>query len=62
MPGWRAARWSPNLKAYDSVSAARADIADYILWYNTGRPHLSLADVTPETADLNRLQKLVEAA
>ena len=33
------------LKAYDSVSAARADIAEYVNWYNTERPHSSL-DVT----------------
>lgn len=45
-----------------SASAARADIADYIHWYNTGRPHSSLSDVTPEQAYLNGLTKLVEAA
>jgi hypothetical protein len=49
------------LKAYDSVSAAHADIADYIHWYNTGRPHPSLADVTPEAANLDWLPKLAEA-
>lgn len=31
MPTWR------------SVSSARADIADYFDWYNTARPHSSLA-------------------
>jgi len=41
------------LKAYGSVSAARADIAEYLDWYNTKRPHSSLADATPETAYLN---------
>lgn len=50
------------MKSYDSVSEARADIADYIHWYNTGRPHSSLGDVTPETAYLNGLPNLVEAA
>jgi putative transposase len=30
------------LKAYDSVSAARADIAEYLSWYNTHRRHSSL--------------------
>ena len=30
------------LKAYDGVSTARADITDYLGWYNTHRPHSSL--------------------
>ena len=60
---WRSVKYERvYLKAYDSVSAARADIADYIHWYNTGRPHSSLEDVTPETAYLNGLPKLAEAA
>ena len=60
---WRSVKYERvYLKAYDSVSAARADIADYIHWYNTGRSHSSLGDVTPETAYLNGLPKLVEAA
>ena len=49
-PGASAYRLSAYLKAYDSVSAARADIADYLQWYNTGRVHSSLDDVTPEQA------------
>ena len=36
------------LKAYDSVSAARVDIAQYLGWYNTHRAHSSLGDVTPD--------------
>ncbi len=60
---WRSVKYERvYLKAYDSVSAARADIADYIHWYNTGRPHSSLDDVTPEVAYLNGLPKLAEAA
>ena len=39
-----------------------ADIAEYLHWYNTGRPHSSLGDVTPEMAYLNGLLKLAEAA
>jgi len=50
------------LKAYDSVSAARADIAEYLHWYNTGRSHSSLSDATPEQAYLDLLPKLAEAA
>ena len=50
------------LKAYDSVSAARADIADYFDWYNTARPHSSLERITPEQAYLDLLHKLAKAA
>jgi putative transposase len=50
------------LKAYHSVSAARTDIAEYLHWYNTSRPHSSLSGATPETAYLDWLPKLAEAA
>lgn len=60
---WRSVKYERvYLKAYDSVSAARADIADYIHWYNTGRPHSSLSDATPEQAYLDWLPNLAEAA
>ena len=36
------------LKAYDGVSAARADIADYMGWYNAARAHSRLGDLTPD--------------
>jgi putative transposase len=36
------------LKAYDAVSAARADIADHLDWYNVYRPHSSLERLTPD--------------
>ena len=36
------------LKAYDSVSAARADIAGYIDWYCVTRAHSNLADARPD--------------
>jgi putative transposase len=46
---WRSVKYERvYLKAYDSVSAARADIADYINWYNTARAHSSLGDATPD--------------
>lgn len=51
-----------ELLAYDSVSAVRADIAGYIYWYNTGRPHSSLSDATPEQACQDWLLKLAETA
>ena len=60
---WRSVKYERvYLKAYDSVSAARADIADYLQWYNTGRAHSSLNDVTPEQAYLNLLPQLAKAA
>ena len=46
---WRSVKYERvYLKAYDSVSAARADIADYINWYNAGRAHSSLDEATPD--------------
>ena len=60
---WRSVKYERvYLKAYDSVSAARADVAEYMAWYNTGRPHSRLDHVTPEQAYLNLLPKLAEAA
>ena len=60
---WRSVKYERvYLKAYDGVSAARADIAEYMQWYNTDRPHSSLEDVTPEQAYLDALPKLAEAA
>jgi putative transposase len=46
---WRSVKYERvYLKAYDSVSAARADIADYLAWYNTHRSHSSLGRITPD--------------
>jgi putative transposase len=46
---WRSVKYERvYLKAYDSVSAARVDIADYINWYNAGRAHSSLNEATPD--------------
>jgi putative transposase len=46
---WRSVKYERvYLKAYDSVSAARADIADYMGWYNAARAHSSLDDFTPD--------------
>jgi putative transposase len=60
---WRSVKYERvYLKAYDSVSAARADIADYFAWYNTQRPHSNLERITPEQVYLNLLPKLAEAA
>ncbi len=60
---WRSVKYERvYLKAYDSVSAARADIADYLQWYNTDRAHSSLDDVTPEQAYFNVLPQMAKAA
>ena len=34
--------------AYDSISAARAAIADYLVWYNAHWAHSSLDRLTPD--------------
>ena len=39
---WRSAKYERiYLKAYDGVTAARVDVADYFNWYNPERPHSS---------------------
>ena len=46
---WRSVKYERvYLKAYDSVSAARTDIAEYLSWYNTHRSHSSLGRITPD--------------
>ena len=48
---WRSVKYERvYLKAYDSVSAARVDIADYLAWYNAHRAHSSLDRLTPDEA------------
>ena len=57
---WRSVKYERvYLRAYDSVSAARADTATYIEGFNKERPHSSLEDVTPDEfyyANLPRMQ------
>ena len=60
---WRSVKYERvYLKAYDSVSAARADIAQYLHWYNTQRPHSGVDRLTPEAAYFAGLPKLQLAA
>ena len=60
---WRSVKYERvYLKAYDSVSAARADIADYIAWYNGARAHSSLADATPDEHYFAHMPTLAMAA
>ena len=60
---WRSVKYERvYLKAYDSVSAARADIAEYIAGFNVNRPHSSLADATPDEFYFSNLPTMDEAA
>jgi putative transposase len=60
---WRSVKYERvYLRAYDSVAAARSDIAEYIDWYNGERGHSSLEGKTPEEVWLSGLPSLKEAA
>ena len=60
---WRSVKYERvYLKAYDGVSAARADIADYLHWYNTHRPHSRLERLTPHEKYLAALPQMKLAA
>jgi len=48
---WRSVKYEEvYLRAYDSVSEARASIGRYFDFYNRRRPHASLDDATPDQA------------
>jgi putative transposase len=60
---WRSVKYERvYLRAYQSVSAAKTDIAQYIDWYNAERGHSSLEGKTPEEVWLSGLPSLKEAA
>jgi len=60
---WRSVKYERvYLRAYDSVSAARSDIANYIDGFNTKRPHSSLEDATPDEFYYAHLPRMKEAA
>ena len=53
---WRSVKYEEvYLRAYDSVSEARASIGRYLNFYNGRRPHSSLDGVTPDQAYFNSL-------
>jgi putative transposase len=53
---WRSVKYEEvYLRAYDSVSEARASISRYLGFYNGRRPHLSLDGTTPDQAYFNSL-------
>jgi putative transposase len=46
---WRTVKYERvYLRAYETVSEAKEDMAQYIDWCNTARPHSSLGGQTPE--------------
>ncbi len=48
---WRTVKYEEvYLRAYDSVSDARASLGRYLDLYNLRRPHSSLDDMTPDQA------------
>ncbi|HEX7390596.1 MAG TPA: integrase core domain-containing protein, partial [Acidiphilium sp.] len=48
---WRSVKYEEvYLRAYDSVSEARASISRYLAFYNQGRPYSSLDGCTPDEA------------
>ncbi len=60
---WRTIKYERvYLRAYDGVSIARADLAEFIGWYNTERPHSSLDDQTPNETYWARLPEMKAAA
>jgi len=59
---WRSIKYEEvYLKAYDSVSEARASIGHYLTFYNSRRPHSSLDRRTPDQAYFNPLPQLAAA-
>ena len=53
---WRSVKYEEvYLRAYDSVSEARASIGQYLDFYNGRRPHSSLDGTTPDQAYFNTL-------
>lgn len=48
---WRTIKFERvYLRADDSVSAPRTDLAQFIDWHSTARPHFNLGDQTPDPA------------
>src|SRR5664280_2401055 len=59
---WRTVKYEEiYLKAYDTVSEARASIGCYFRFYNTRRPHSSLDRQTPDQAYFNWLPQIAAA-
>ena len=53
---WRTIKYEEvYLRAYESVSDARASIGRYLQFYNERRPHASLDSMTPDQAYFTQL-------
>lgn len=60
---WRTVKYEEvYLKAYASVSEARASIERYLSFYNSTRPHSSLGGQTPDQAYFNQPTPIPAAA
>jgi putative transposase len=60
---WRSVKYEcVYLRAYDSVSAARADIGRYLEWFNAHRAHSRLNGATPQQSYLSLSPNLKQAA
>jgi putative transposase len=60
---WRSVKYEEvYLRAYDTVSDARASIGRYLAFYNGRRPHSSLDRKTPDEAYFNALMPIPAAA
>ena len=59
---WRSIKYEEvYLRAYDTVSEARASLGRYLAFYNGRRPHSSLDRQTPDQAYFTRLPQSVAA-
>jgi putative transposase len=59
---WRSIKYEEvYLKAYETVTEARASIGHYVHFYNSRRPHSSLDRKTPDQAYFNRLPQIAAA-
>jgi putative transposase len=59
---WRTVKYEEvYLRAYDSVSDARASLGRYLNFYNDRRPYSSLGAMTPEQAYLDHLPQVLAA-
>ena len=59
---WKSVKYEEiYLKAYDTVSEARASFGRYFDFYNTRRPHSSLDRQTPDQAYFNSLPQIAAA-
>jgi putative transposase len=60
---WKSVKYEEvYLRAYDSVADARANLANYLTFYNTKRPHTALDGNTPDSAYFNPPQPIPVAA